>query len=88
MVRVHAAPFVAKEKNLPATVPTKDGFSSGCSGNKKKERIIMANTVNGTVKWFSAGKGYGFITDGEGTDYFAHFSQIQQEGFRLSLIHI
>lgn len=42
----------------------------------------MSKTVNGTVKWFSARKGYGFITDTEGVDYFAHFSQIQQEGFK------
>ena len=42
----------------------------------------MEKRVNGTVKWFSARKGYGFITDREGVDYFAHFSQIQQEGFR------
>ena len=42
----------------------------------------MANTVNGTVKWFSARRGYGFISDAEGVDYFAHFSQIKQDGFR------
>ncbi len=42
----------------------------------------MAKAQKGTVKWFSARKGYGFITDEEGSDYFAHFSQIQQEGFR------
>lgn len=42
----------------------------------------MPKTINGTVKWFSARKGYGFITDAEGVDYFAHFSQIQQEGFK------
>lgn len=42
----------------------------------------MAKKVNGTVKWFSAQRGYGFITDEEGMDYFAHFSQIRQEGFR------
>lgn len=48
----------------------------------REEIIIMAKTVNGTVKWFSARKGYGFITDAEGVDYFAHFSQIQQDGFR------
>ena len=35
----------------------------------------MANTVNGTVKWFSARRGYGFISDAEGVDYFAHFSR-------------
>lgn len=42
----------------------------------------MENRVKGTVKWFSAGRGYGFIADEEGVDYFAHFSQIQQEGFK------
>lgn len=36
----------------------------------------------GTVKWFSAARGYGFISDEDGTDYFVHFSQIQTEGFK------
>lgn len=38
--------------------------------------------MNGTVKWFSAEKGYGFITTEDGEDIFAHFSQIQKEGFK------
>ncbi len=38
--------------------------------------------MNGTVKWFSAEKGYGFITTEDGQDIFAHFSQIQKEGFK------
>lgn len=38
--------------------------------------------VNGTVKWFNARKGFGFISDEEGVDYFVHFSEIQGEGFR------
>lgn len=36
----------------------------------------------GTVKWFNADKGFGFITSSEGTDLFAHFSSIQDEGFK------
>ena len=36
----------------------------------------------GTVKWFNAEKGFGFITTEEGTDVFAHFSQIQKDGFK------
>lgn len=36
----------------------------------------------GTVKWFSARRGYGFIEDVDGIDHFAHFSEIQSEGFR------
>ena len=38
--------------------------------------------MKGTVKWFSNQKGYGFITGEDGVDYFAHFSQIQGEGFK------
>lgn len=38
--------------------------------------------MNGVVKWFNAEKGYGFITTEDGQDIFAHFSQIQKEGFK------
>ena len=39
--------------------------------------------ATGTVKWFNAEKGYGFITqDGGGHDVFAHFSAIQATGYR------
>ncbi|MDO5695805.1 MAG: cold-shock protein [Eubacteriales bacterium] len=37
---------------------------------------------NGTVKWFNAEKGYGFITGENGTDVFAHYSSINGEGFK------
>lgn len=37
----------------------------------------------GTVKWFNAEKGYGFITNSEnGEDVFVHFSAIQADGYR------
>jgi len=39
--------------------------------------------ATGTVKWFNADKGYGFITpDGGGADLFVHFSAIQSSGYR------
>ena len=38
--------------------------------------------MQGTVKWFNAEKGFGFITGEDGKDVFAHFSQIQKDGFK------
>jgi CspA family cold shock protein len=40
----------------------------------------MATT--GTVKWFNAAKGYGFIAQENGEDVFVHFSAIQAGGYR------
>ena len=36
----------------------------------------------GTVKWFNAEKGYGFIEGQDGKDVFVHFSAIVQDGFK------
>ncbi len=38
--------------------------------------------MNGTVKWFNGEKGFGFITGEDGNDVFAHFSQINSEGYK------
>jgi len=42
----------------------------------------MADRVTGTVKWFNAAKGYGFIEHEGGKDVFVHFSALQMEGYR------
>jgi CspA family cold shock protein len=43
----------------------------------------MAERLQGTVKWFSAEKGYGFITQpGQTQDLFVHYSAIQSSGYR------
>jgi CspA family cold shock protein len=38
--------------------------------------------AEGTVKWFNPDKGYGFISQESGDDVFAHFSEIQGDGFK------
>ena len=42
----------------------------------------MTERETGTVKWFNATKGYGFITRDSGGDVFVHFSAINAQGYR------
>ena len=38
--------------------------------------------ATGTVKWFNESKGFGFITQNQGSDVFAHYSAIKGNGFK------
>lgn len=42
----------------------------------------MNERETGTVKWFNASKGYGFIERQSGQDVFVHFTAIQTDGYR------
>jgi cold shock protein len=42
----------------------------------------VAKVAEGTVKWFSNEKGYGFISQNEGEDVFVHFSAIETDGYK------
>ncbi len=42
----------------------------------------MPDRVQGTVKWFNAGKGFGFIAHEGGEDVFVHYSAVQASGYR------
>jgi CspA family cold shock protein len=47
-----------------------------------KGEVTMAERETGTVKWFDAKKGYGFIAGEQGQDIFVHFTSIKGDGYR------
>jgi len=47
-----------------------------------EQRMFISMKEQGTVKWFNAAKGYGFIQRESGEDVFVHFSAIVGEGYR------
>lgn len=52
------------------------------SASSSSDVKISADQERGTVKWFNAAKGFGFITRENGEDVFVHFRSIQGKGHR------
>jgi CspA family cold shock protein len=74
---------------MPAV--TRAAWGSGVAGQSWPQvRPFLAGSLqevrgkmaNGTVKWFSPKKGYGFITMEDGQEVFVHYSAIDGAGFR------
>lgn len=57
--------------------------SASVSAAKPKAKPVVGSHEQGTVKWFSANKGFGFITRDSGDDIFVHFRSINPMGNRV-----
>ena len=64
---------------LIASILSAKTSSSRSSGS---DVVISGDQERGTVKWFNAAKGFGFITRENGEDVFVHFRSIQGKGHR------
>jgi len=48
---------------------------------RTRSRPVRSDMSQGTVKWFNAEKGFGFIEQAEGPDVFVHYSEIENDGY-------
>ena len=70
---VHRAYSINRSKPKMLTLTDKAAYHIKNGGTHMEQ---------GTVKWFNARRGYGFLTGDDGNDYFVHHSNIVMDGFR------
>src|SRR5215211_4766917 len=73
--------FCLATRRSSLSLPSALEFASAWVDPPRRWREDKDMTV-GTVKWFNADKGYGFIAPESGEDVFVHFSAIQSAGYR------
>ena len=84
----HSASMLFTMENLPLWLTSFISVFLACtlavmfSGSSVSSTRVGAGQEIGTVKWFNAAKGFGFITRENGDDVFVHFRSIQGKGHR------
>jgi len=76
----YVSPGTHPEHDVGEALRHEGRATRGLTTKSRKDEQEMAQ---GTVKWFNAEKGYGFIAqEGGGDDVFVHFTAIQSDGYR------
>ena len=78
-----SGPAEVRAFSVQRFVPCRGDLAAGGPHPRPHRPNEMRNPMaQGTVKWFNAEKGYGFISQTEGPDVFVHYSAIQMNGYR------
>lgn len=75
--------WVCSAEGINSTSAAKPAKRAKPAKEKKGKPVNKGNKETGSVKWFSASKGFGFITRDNGEDIFVHFRSILGKGHRI-----